>query len=244
MRRKLPHVDEIVRLYSSGLTLDEIARQYGCAQGATCVMALKKAGVVLPKRHYGRARQSAEIITRYRAGLPTKRVAECCGVTPETVLNVLRRNGVEVDLYRHGPSKIFPSPMALKAEHDAGLSFGALAKKYGCDLSSVSRHLSRHGIRIKPHVSPGRRGPIVTRAMMMECAQCNLTKKETARKLCVSYRTVWNAEKRYGIRLAKDRKGRKPKSGKNGKVTTHTGAENGATRKEPLDRRSAVHGHH
>jgi DNA-binding CsgD family transcriptional regulator len=88
--------DEIVRLYTEGLPVAEIARVLGCSVATVCNarraqgVPYRRRPVLLPDE------QQQEIVRLYLSGLSQEQVADEVGTSPSSVKRTLRRKAVEL----------------------------------------------------------------------------------------------------------------------------------------------------
>ena len=89
----------------------------------------------------------ARIAMAYEAGSTVPGIAEQFRLNKQTVSGVLQRLGVETRDRRFFPDEQIE---LVCEQYRDGASLGQLAKRYGCDPTTIMRTLERAGVKRRP----------------------------------------------------------------------------------------------
>lgn len=86
---------DIIAEYSDGALAKELAKKYSCSR-ETISKLLKEHGITIERRMLSIRGKEDEIVRLYESGLNSYSVAEAAGVSQSSVLEHLRRQGVQL----------------------------------------------------------------------------------------------------------------------------------------------------
>lgn len=85
------------------------------------------------------------MVSEYKSGVPVRKIASGCGVTRQTVYNVLRDRGVDL----RGQKKVSVSESEICSAYEGGASLRSLASKHDIGVTTVRNILIRNGVELR-----------------------------------------------------------------------------------------------
>lgn len=134
---------EVIALYQSGHSIENIAKKYGCSSYPVQTVLIKNK---VKKRRFGagkKVKNDSMIISLYQNGKSMNDVSLDLGCSLATVCNVLKRNGVKARKHRVYSKD---EEQSIVRFYNQGHSTTELADFYGTSMSMILKILERNNV--------------------------------------------------------------------------------------------------
>jgi len=206
---------QIIEDYQSGMSTYGVAKKHGCSDN-TVVNILKRNGIQRrTQQEAGQLRwghienlNEAQVVSEYLSGMSTYEVSKKHGCSDNTVVSILKRNGIKIRTRQEASQLYFGHIEPLNKaqiieDYQSGMSTIQVGKKHGCANKTVNRLLKQNGIKIRTRQEACqlRYGHIevLNEAQIIEDYQSGMTATAVGEKHGCRDNTVFVILKRNGI---------------------------------------------
>ena len=132
-------IKDVRRMYQDGISARQIAKAFNKSPATIC-RYLKKENIILAKgKRYLLEKDKDKIIEEYKNGVSVAILCEKYHCYRTTIADLLKHEGITPNRNRIRRRTLFSFTSEIKSLYDQGAPYKDIAKKYGVNLSSISR---------------------------------------------------------------------------------------------------------